>query len=128
MGLLWAEPDLNRRPLARKSPKSDVEWAEFKNWLSHRYAKSHAPSILCYCKKYGYIIDGDIRDVDKLSPASKSNVVKALIILSKYLGIHQEFKTSLKNYGVKLFSPDAFSSFMRVYTNQNSNLNEWFNP
>ena len=41
------------------------------------------------------------------------------------MGIHENFKASLKNYGVKLYSPDAFSAFMRVYTNQNSNLNEW---
>jgi hypothetical protein len=99
MSLIWAEPDLNRRPLARKGPQSDAEWEEFKEWLSHRYAKSHAPSILSYCKRYNHIMFGDIRDVDKISPKSKNHVVKALIVLSKYLGIHQEFKASLKNYG-----------------------------
>jgi len=117
---------LDQRPLVRKSFESDAEWLEFKDWLSHKYAKSHVPSILSYCKKYNYILYGDVRDVDKLSPASKGNVVRALIVLSKYLGIHEQFKTSLKNYGVKLFSPDAFSSFMRVYNNQNANLNDWY--
>jgi intergrase/recombinase len=67
-----------------------------------------------------------MRDIDKISPKSKNHVVKALIVLSKYLGIHEQFKSSLKNYGVKLFSPDAFSSFMRVYNNQNANLNDWY--
>jgi hypothetical protein len=51
--------------------------------------------------------------------------VKSLIVLSKFLGVHEEFKLSLKNYGGKLFSQDAFTSFMRVYNNNNSNLNEW---
>jgi intergrase/recombinase len=68
---------------------------------------------------------GNIREIDKVSPKSKNSIVKSLIVLSKYLGVHEEFKRSLKNYGVKLFRQDAFSSFMRVYNNQNSNLNEW---
>jgi intergrase/recombinase len=116
---------LNRRPLARKRTESDINWVEFKEWLNHRYAKSHAPSVFSYCKRYNHIVFGDIRAIDKISPKSKNHVVKALIVLSKYLGIHEEFKLSLKNYGVKLFSPDAFSAFMRVYTNKNSNINEW---
>jgi intergrase/recombinase len=111
--------------LARKCTQQEIDWVDFKDWLSHRYAKSHAPSVLSYCKRYNNIIFGDIRAIDKLSPGSKNHVVKALIVLSKYLGIHQEFKTALKNYGVKLFSEDAFGSFMRVYNNQNANLNEW---
>jgi intergrase/recombinase len=111
--------------LARKSAQFDIDWVDFKEWLSHRYAKSHAPTTLSYCKRYNHIIFGEIRDIDKISPKSKNHVVRALIVLSKYLGIHEEFKASLKNYGVKLFSPDAFSSFLRVYNNKNSNLNEW---
>ena len=122
---MWAEPELNRRPLACKAAPLDVDWAEFKEWLSRKYAKSHVPSTLSYCKRYNHIIWGDIKEIEKISSGSKNNVIKALIILSKYLGIHEEFKTSLKNYGIKLYSQDAFSAFMRVYTNQNSNLNEW---
>jgi hypothetical protein len=80
---------------------------------------------MSYCKRYNHIILGDIKEIDKISPGSKNHAIKALIVLWKYLGIHQKFKTSLKNYGVKLFSPDAFNTFMRVYTNKNSNINEW---
>ncbi len=111
--------------MARKSAQFNIDWVDFKEWLSHRYAKSHAPSILSYCKRYSHIVFGAIRDVDRLSPKSKNNVVKALIVLSKYLGIHDQFKASLKNYGVKLFSADAFSSFLRVYNNSNSDLMKW---
>jgi hypothetical protein len=111
--------------LARKSTQSDINWIEFKDWLNHRYAKSHVHVTMSYCKRYNHIILGDIKEIDKISPGSKNHAIKALIVLSKYLGIHQKFKTSLKNYGVKLFSPDAFNTFMRVYTNKNSNINEW---
>jgi intergrase/recombinase len=124
-GKWWAEPDLNRRPLARKGAFSEIDWADFKQWLSHRYAKSNTPSILSYCKRYNHIIQGNIKEIDLLLPKSKNSIVKALIVLSKYLGIHQDFKKDLKNYGVKLFSPDAFSSFMRVYTNSNSDIDKW---
>jgi hypothetical protein len=47
-------------------------------------------------------------------------------VLSKFLGVHQEFKNRLQNYGVKLARPDVFSSFLRIYNNQNSDLLKWY--
>jgi predicted ATPase len=73
----WAEPELNRRPLACKGTHLDVDWVDFKEWLSHKYAKSHVPSTLSYCKRYNHIIWGDLRDVEKISPKSKNSVIKA---------------------------------------------------
>jgi intergrase/recombinase len=61
-----------------------------------------------------------------ISTTTKNNTVKSLIVLSKFLGIHQEFKSKLQNYGVKLARPDVFSSFLRIYNNHNSDLLEWY--
>jgi hypothetical protein len=34
MDPMLAELDLNRRPLARKKPPSNIDWADSKDWLS----------------------------------------------------------------------------------------------
>ena len=61
-----------------------------------------------------------------MSASVKNATIKSLIILSKFLGIHQEFKQRLRDYGVKMVRPDVFASFLRIYSNQNSNLLEWY--
>ena len=82
---------------------------------------------MTYSKKYSHILlSGDIKEIDKISPKTKNTSIKALVILSKYLGIREEFKASLKSYGIKLFRVDAFGSFMRMYTNPSSDLMEWY--
>jgi hypothetical protein len=48
------------------------------------------------------------------------------MILSKLLGIHQNFKQRLQDYGVKMARPDVFASFLRIYNNKNSDLLDWY--
>ena len=82
---------------------------------------------MTYSKKYSHILlSGDIKEIDNISPKTKNTSIKALIILSKYLGINQEFKAQLKSYGIKLFRADALGSFMRLYNNPSSDLMEWY--
>ena len=130
MSLRWAEPDLNRRPLARKAPIEtglrDLDWAQFKVWVFKKYAKSYAHTIMTYTKKYHNLLIGNLRDIEYIPESTRNNSIKSLIILSKYLGFHEEFKTALKSYGIKLHRPDAFYSFNRMYTNHNSDLWEWY--
>ena len=122
---------MNRRPLARKAEfpiKSlrDFDWAAFKDSVYRRYSKSYAPTIMHYSKKYGYLLQtGNLGEVELVPASLRNNCIKSLIVLSKFLGIHEEFKSGLKSYGIKLSRPDAFSAFTRIYGNNNSNLNEW---
>jgi intergrase/recombinase len=58
--------------------------------------------------------------------AKRNNVMKALIILSKYLGKHQEFKSKLSQYGIKAQKQDAFSSFLRILNSNNTDLLNWY--
>lgn len=72
------------------------------------------------------MLNGNLRDIDTISPTTKNNAVKSLIVLSKFLGIHQEFKSKLQDYGVKLVRPDVFASFLRIYNNHSSDLLKWY--
>jgi hypothetical protein len=82
---------------------------------------------MTYSKMYSHILlSGDIKEIDKISPKTKNTSIKALVILSKYLRIHEEFKGQLKSYGIKLFKADVLSSFMRLYNNPSLDLMDWY--
>jgi intergrase/recombinase len=114
--------------LARKASiptsLSESEWERFKEQVYSKYAKSCAPVIVSYAKKYAHLLS-DVSGIESISPTTRNNAIKSLIILSKFLGITEEFKNDLKSYGIKLSRPDALSAFTRIYTNNNANLGEW---
>jgi len=100
----------------------NIDWLEFKNWIKSKYSKNYSPTILCYVRKYKHLINGNLKELDYLTDSTKSTVVKALIVLSKFLGIHQQFKQRLLDYGIKIHRQDSFTSFLRILnTNNNSN-------
>ena len=94
--------------------------------MFHKYAKSYAPTVYCYAKKYSYMINGDLRGLDTLSPSVRNQVIKCLISLSKYLGVRSQFRQKLRDYGVKLYRSDVFSSFLRMLNGSNSDLLTWY--
>ena len=102
-------------------------WLEFKQWVKNKYAKTYSPTILCYVRKYKHLIYGNLKELDFLTDSTKATVVKALIILSKFLGIHRQFRQRLADYGVKIHRQDSFTSFLRILnTNSNGNgILEW---
>jgi len=102
-----------------------VDWSSFRQWAFSKYAKTYAPTVVCYARKYAHLLRGNLREIDLLKPSVKIQTVKALTILSKFLGMNKEFKNRLSDYGVKMPRPDAFSSFLRIMNNHNSDLIEW---
>ena len=68
----------------------------------------------------------DVRQLDILKPTIRNNVIKSLIVLSKYLGISNQFKESLMNYGVKLHKQDAVESFLRIMKANDSDILDWY--
>ena len=104
-----------------------INYFDYQEWLSKRYAKSYIPTILCYNRKYGHLMNGNLRELDKLSLSVKNNTIKSLIILSKYLQIHEPFAKQLKQNNVKVTSPDSFSSFIRIFNSNDHNTIGWIN-
>jgi len=103
-----------------------INWDNFREWVFHKYAESYAPTVYCYAKKYSYMINGNLRDLDTLSPSVRNQVIKCLISLSKYLGVHSQFRQKLRDYGVKLYRSDVFSSFLRMLNGSNSDVLKWY--
>ena len=107
--------------------KITLDWNEFTQWVNKKYAKTYSPTISCYVRKYHYLINGNLKELDNLTESTKATVVKALIILSKFLGIHQQFKQRLLDYGIKIHRPNSFDTFLRILNSNNNNnsILEW---
>lgn len=88
--------------------------------------QSHAPNILSLNKRFNHLLYGNLRDIDIIPIGVRNNTIKSLIVLAKFLGIHQEFKSRLRDYNIKMVKQDAFASFIRIYNNNSSDLLEWY--
>jgi len=97
---------------------------DFGEWLKGKYSKTWAAEVLRNVRKYYWMIYGSLREIESFSQSKKNNVVKALIAFSKYLGVYEEFKVRLKNYGIKLESPNSFRAFVRMMEKKEG-LIEW---
>ena len=104
----------------------NINWVEFREWAFKKYVKSYAPTVYCYAKKYAYGLSGNLRDLDVLTDSVRNQTIKSLICLSKFLGVHREFKRRLQNYGIKVKRFDALSSFVRIFSNNNSDILDWY--
>ena len=79
-----------------------------------------------YVKKYASLIDNP-SEINNIPMSIRSNVMKSLINLSKYLGRYETFRSQLKNYGIKWISSDnSFNSFLAIINNNHSTLGNWY--
>jgi len=102
-----------------------INWLEFKEYVRKKYGAQYTSMQFSYAHKYSDYLNNPSR-LESLSPSVKHNVLKALVCLSKYLGIYLDFKNKLKQHGVKWTSTDSFDSFLRMFKNSHSDLAEWY--
>jgi intergrase/recombinase len=100
----------------------------FEDWVKSRYVKSYSNLVLCYARKYGSLVNSaDLKELDSLPASIKNNVIKTLVILSKFLGNSQEFRSRLKNFDIKTTRPDTLNAFLRILNASNSDVMSWYN-
>jgi intergrase/recombinase len=105
---------------------NQVDWLEFTEWVRKKYSKTQAPNILSLTRRFNHLLYGNLREVEVMPVGIRNNAINSLIVLSKFLGIHQEFNDRLRDYGVRKVKQDAFASFMRIYNNNSANLLKWY--
>ena len=103
-----------------------IDWNDFRAWIFKKYAKSHAPTIYCYARKYAFMLNGNFKELETFSGSKKNIVLKALIALSKFLGVYEGFRATLSSCGVKFARTDSFNAFLRIMNNNSVDLLEWF--
>jgi hypothetical protein len=117
VGSLGFEPRIANAP-------GFIDWSEYKVILSKKYVPKYVNMQLNNAKKY----HDCLRDPSRLltlSPSVRSNVLKALICLSKYLGTYLSFREIIKQYGIRWDRTDSLESFMHIMSSNHSDLPEW---
>ncbi|KPV64543.1 MAG: hypothetical protein AOA65_0939 [Candidatus Bathyarchaeota archaeon BA1] len=93
--------------------------------MKSRYAKSYAPTVYCYARKFSQLLDGNLAELESFSRPKRGAVLRALTALSKYIGVYEGFKQRMKNYGMRWECQGSFESFLRIMRNRNSDVMEW---
>jgi intergrase/recombinase len=100
-------------------------WNDYRTFLESKYSHSWSIQAFQYSRNYFDFLNNPIK-LETFSNSKKNNILKALIILSKYLGKHQDFKNRLNQYGIKPTRQDVFSSFLRIFNNNHEDLLAWY--
>ena len=94
--------DLNPGSLAWKRPSQEIDWVDFKKWMLKTCRPEHSRVVVTQAKKYYQcLLSHDFSDLINLTDSMRPNAMKALSALSKYLGMHEDFKLLVKNYSLK---------------------------
>lgn len=114
---------MNFRPPECKRPYSEEIWANFTCRLLKTHREKHAKEILRYAKRFAVILEKPSlasqllmlsKDVRRVAMSSLSN-------LSKYMGIYEQWKQTIRNYGLKWENTSNLETFLSIL---NSNLDE----
>jgi hypothetical protein len=123
----WAEPDLNRRPLARKALNAQC-WLKFTQYVYAKYAKSYCKTIMSYSKRFHHLVFSEnLQEIELLPATIRNNAIKSLVILSKFLGFYKKFSERLKAFDIKTTRPDTLNAFLRILNASNSDVLLWYN-
>jgi len=107
----------------------DKDWRRFDSWLKQRYSFHYAADVRCYARKFGHLLfSGNIAELNRLpmSERRRGDVLRALAVLSKYLGYYDEFTRLRKACGLSWERRDGFQSFLRIVRrNAKGDMVEW---
>ena len=115
---------MSYRTRLRPHSNENVDWLKYKQWLLLRYSKHYVDCLFCYSRKY-YDCFYDVAKIAFIADSNRNNVIKALIVLSKFTGQHQQFKEGLKNCDIKTHQQDALQSFLRLFGSNSKNTLTW---
>ena len=113
------------KKLLRKKFHQEINWGDFRDWASRKYAQSYAPTVICYAKKYQHLMVGNLAELEAFSDSKRNSVLKALLSLSRYLGTYGEFKAKMKAHGIAWSRTSSVDAFLRIMSNRNGNVLKW---
>jgi intergrase/recombinase len=103
-----------------------IDWEKFKTWLFMEYSEITAKDRLLYAKKYAYcLLSRDFSTLKLLNNSQREHTMKALAVLSKFLGIYEVFRSLVKNYDLK-WSSKKPSDYIIERLTRTINPNEIF--
>lgn len=122
--MFWAGSSVR---IEHRPPKSfiNIDWSEYREFLSKKYNNQYAVANYNYSLKY-YECYLNPSKILNLPTTIRANVLKALISMSKFQGSYLEFKTLLKQHGIRWIKPDNLTTFLNILNNNHNDLKEWY--
>ena len=119
----WTGGDLNPRPPECKEAFSGEFWENFGLYLLQTHKRKQAKEILRYAKRFAFIIEKPsmASQLLMLSKDLRRVAMSSLSNLSKYLGVYDQWKQTIRNYGLKWENITSLETFLSIL---NSNLEE----
>jgi hypothetical protein len=83
---------------------ANIDWPGFEQWVKEKkYRGSWSNTIISNAKRYGHcLVDNNLAELAALADSARPNVLKALAALSKFLGINQQYKKLIQDFGLKM--------------------------
>ena len=79
----------------------EVDWQEFKAWLRKNHTESNSRQMIVHAMFYkDCLFSKDLSEIGKLPVTIRSNPLKALSALSKFLGCYDDFRSLVRAYGL----------------------------
>jgi len=108
-------------------PEREINWASFGKYVANNYSKSYSQTIMSYSRRLHHLLFTDnLQELAQLPATTKNNSIKSLVVLSKYLGIYDQFSEKLKRFDIKLTRPDTLHAFLRILNAGNSDVLSWY--
>jgi len=86
-------PDLNA---------SKIDWSAYREWLDQNLSSAYARDVYNYSRKYAdCLLNRDLSELLMIRKTKRTNIVKALANLSKFLGLHDEFLKLMHSYAME---------------------------
>jgi len=101
-------------------------WGGFINYVTSKYSRDHANSIVRYAWRYGKcLFDHDLTMVLQLSKGKQRHVLSAISCLAKFMGRYDEWKKLKEKYGVKIEHSRIVSFIPRFDSSSIREVSEW---
>jgi intergrase/recombinase len=100
------------------SYSSPINWLDFKDYLEKSYNHNTAKIRLCYAKRYYHVLlEEDTSDLLSVESGQKRlNIMKALTLLSRYLGRYDTWQQIRKRHNLKWTTGnESFEALQRFF-------------
>ena len=105
-----------------------LDWEAFGEWLQKNFSYNYAKDLLNYSKRFSHVLfSGEASELLRLSSSVRKMVLASLSNLAKFLGIYEDFKKLVKNYGLKWSGGKAEDYLISrmARTENNGSVLEW---
>ena len=104
----------------------DLNLEEYRKYLFSKFSRSYALQQLNNMAKHYDCLENP-QKLNEIPVSNRSNILKTMVNLAKFLGTYENYKAKLKQHGIHWVNNDnSFNSFLRIVNNNHSNLGAWY--